>query len=170
MDMNRRNVNLLINWLILAAAFVAFSTGIVLLVRFHMGHGAFAKSALGMDKLVWLNVHRFSALIVGGGVVAHAVLHWKTLQKNISNFISHRAKRRVNIEVVMYSVFLVSALSSLIAWWVLDGSSPIFGPAVIERMSGARHHWIDTHNFASLFSLALITHHIGHRLRFMFPH
>ena len=75
--MQRRNLNLLLDWLLLVAALVAFSTGLVLLVRFHMGHGAFATSALGLGKLLWLNVHRFAAAIFAATAVTHVALHWR---------------------------------------------------------------------------------------------
>ncbi len=67
----------------------------------------------------------------------------------------------------MYIVFFVSTLTAFVAWLVLEGSSPLFGPAVIGRVGATRHPWIDTHNLVSLVSLVLIVHHIWHRWRLM---
>ncbi len=146
---------------------MAFSTGLVLLVCFHMGDGAFAASAMGMDKLIWLNVHRFSAVIVFATVVTHVVLHWRTFYSRVGNAVRRRTKRLIDIEVLMYLAFFVLVLTAFVAWFVLDGTSPLFGPATIGPLSSTRHPWIETHHSTSLVSLMLVVHHVGHRWRLM---
>jgi hypothetical protein len=152
----------------MVGAVATLSTGLVLLICLHMGYGAFASSALGVDKLVWLNIHRLSAVLVVAGVVTHAGLHWRAFRGKVTNVVTRRTKRIISSELIMYAAFLVAAVSGLVAWFVLEGSSPLFGPAFTGRASGARHPWIDTHHIGSFVSLGLIVHHVGHRCRFMF--
>jgi hypothetical protein len=165
--MQRRELNLLLDWSLLVAALATFSTGLVLLLCLHAGHGAFATSALGQSKLVWLNLHRFSAAVTALGVVTHVGLHWRAFRAKLTNVVTRRTKRPINSELVMYVAFFVAAFTGLVAWLVLEGASPILGPAVIGRANSTRHPWIDTHHISSLMSLVLIVHHIGHRWRLM---
>ncbi len=165
--MQRQELNLLLDWILFVASFLTFSTGLVLLVSFHIGDGAFVISALGQSKLFWLNLHRFSAAVVATGTVTHVGLHWRAFRSRFPNIVTKWTRRPINSELIMYTAFLIAALTGLVAWLVLEGSSPLFGPAVIGRASNTRHPWIDTHHISSLASLLLIVHHVGHRWRFM---
>jgi hypothetical protein len=166
--MQHRKWKLLLDWVLLAAGLTTFSTGLVLLFCFHVGQGPFATSTLGVDRLVWLNLHRLSAVPVILCVITHVGLHFKTFLARLKNIARRGAKRPINSELIMYAAFFVAAFTGLVAWWFLAGSSPLFGPAVIGRISSTRHPWIDTHHISSLVSLMLIAHHIGHRWRFLF--
>lgn len=165
--MQRRQLNLLLDWGLLCTALVTFSTGLVLLLRFHAGQGAFATAAFGVNKLVWVNVHRLSAVLVLADVITHVGLHWRAFCGRFTNVATRGTRRRVDSELVMYTAFLIAALTGLAAWLVVEGSSPLFGPAVIGRAHSTRHPWIDTHHISSLVLLALVVHHGGHRWRFM---
>jgi hypothetical protein len=165
--MRRREANVLLDWVLLAAGLLAYSTGLVLLLRFHVGDGAFAASTLGLGKLVWLNLHRFSAAAVALGVLVHVGLHWRAFRAKLTDVVRRRTKRPIHSELVMYVAFFVAASAGLVAWLVLEGSSPVFGPALIGRASGIRHPCIDTHHVSSLVSLVLVAHHVGHRWRLM---
>jgi hypothetical protein len=165
--MQRRRLNVLLDWLLLVAGLVAFSTGLVLLVRFHMGHGAFSTTELGLGKLVWLNLHRLAAAVLAAAVVTHVALHWRAFRKMITNVITRGMKKRVHSEPLMYGAFFLAALTGLVAWLVLEGSSPLFGPAIVGRACSTRHPWIDTHHLSSLVAMVLVVHHAGHRWRLM---
>lgn len=165
--MQRRELNLLLDWVLLAAALATFSTGLVLLLCLHAGDGASAAAALGVDRLIWVNVHRLSAALALAGVTTHVALHWRAFRSRLANVIARRTKRPVDSEAVLYATFLIAAFTGFVAWLALEGSTPLFGPAVIGPASGARHPWIDTHHLSSLVSLALIVHHVGHRWRLM---
>lgn len=165
--MQRRRLNLVLDWLLVASGFVAFSTGLVLLVRFHMGDGAFATTGLGLGRLVWLNLHRFAATLLTVGVATHVALHWRAFSRTILNAIAGSTKKRIHSEPVMYGAFTVAALAGFVAWLILDGSSPVSGPAIIGRASGARHPWIDAHHLSSLVTVVLVVHHTSHRWRLM---
>ena len=166
--MQRRQWKLLLDWVLLAAGLTTFSTGLVLLFCFHVGQGPFATSALGADRIVWLNVHRLFAVPVILCVITHVGLHFKTFLARLKNVARRGARRPINSELIMYAAFSVAVFTGLVAWWVLAGSSPLFGPAVIGRAGSTRHSWIDTHHISALVSLMLVAHHVGHRRRFLF--
>jgi hypothetical protein len=165
--MQHRKWKFLLDWVLLAAGLTTFSAGLVLLFCFHVGRGSYATSGLGVDRLVWLNLHRLSAVPVILCVITHVGLHFKTFLARLKNVARRRVRRRINSELIMYMAFFVTVSTGLVAWWVLPGSSPLFGPAVIGGASSTRHPWIDAHHISSLVSLVLIVHHIGHRWRFL---
>lgn len=163
----RRALNLRLDWLILFVSFVTFATGFVLFTQFHKGSSAYATSALGCSKLFWLNAHRFSALALVLAVSAHVGLHWRVFRLRLANVVRRGKKKALNADLVMYVAFFVATLTSLVAWWLLDGSSPVFGTAIIGPWNPAWHSWLDVHQFASVVSMVLIVLHIKHRWRFM---
>ncbi len=165
--MRRREVSVALDWLLLGAGIALFATGLVLLLCFHMGRGAFAREALGVGKLVWLNVHRLAAVVVAAGVGTHVGLHWRAVKGRLVRLVGRRGQRRFDVELVLYLVFGVAAVTGLAAWLIVEGSSPLLGPAVAGVASGGRHRWIDVHHVSSLVSLALVVHHVGHRWRGM---
>jgi hypothetical protein len=165
--MRRRDLNLLVDWCLAPAALIMFATGFVLFFRFHVGHGAFAASAFGVDKLVWLNVHRVTAIAVIAGVMTHVVLHRRAFAFHVIEFVSGRSWRKVDIEPIMYAICLVAALTGLVAWFVVSGSSPLLGPAAVGPLNRLRHAWVDAHNISALTALVLVAHHFGHRWHFM---
>jgi len=167
--MRRRDWNLLLDWALLLAGLTAFSTGIVFLFRFHVGEGPFATSALGLDRLVWLNLHRLSAALVLAVVATHVALHFRTFKRRVTALFARQTRRRDRPELLLYLVFLIAVSTGFAAWWIVEGSSPLLGPAILGRASASRHPWVDTHHVSSLVALALVAHHIGHRRRFLVP-
>jgi hypothetical protein len=159
--MRRRELNLLLERGLLPCALILFSTGLVLLFGFHMGAGALSVQAFAVNKLIWLNVHRVSAALVIAGVTAHVALYWRALVFRLT--MTATGRRRVGLEPIFYAACCVSALTGLVAWLILDGSTPMFGPALIGGLSHVRHHWIDAHHIVSLLALALLADHVGHR-------
>jgi hypothetical protein len=116
---------------------------------------------------VWLNLHRLAAAMLAAAAVTHVALHWRAFRKMITNVVTRATKKRIHSEPLMYGAFSVAALTGLVAWLVLEGSSPPFGPAIIGRASDTRHPWIDTHHVSSLVAMVLVVHHVGHRWRLM---
>ena len=165
--MHQRELKLSINWILLSVSTVTFSTGLVILICLHMGEGATASNAWGMGRLVWLNIHRLTAIVVVFIVAIHIGLNWPSFSRRFVNLINKKMKKPLNTELILYFAFFISILTSFTAWLVVEDSTPLFGPAVIEPMSHIRHHWIDIHHISSLVSLILIVHHIGHRSKFM---
>jgi hypothetical protein len=144
-----------------------FSTGLVILICLHMGEGALAVTAWGVERLVWLNIHRLTAAGVVLIVAIHIGFNWPSFSRRFANLINKKMKKPLDSELILYFAFFTSTLSSFTAWLVIEGSTPIFGSAVIGLLSQARHRWIDIHHLSSLVSLVLIVHHVGHRLKFM---
>ena len=116
-------------------------------------------------SLVWLNVHRFAAAIVALGVAGHVALHWRPFWKTLAKVVPGPKARRIGAEPLLYLVFAVAAVTGLVAWLVVEGSSPVLGPAILGRAGEARHPWIDVHHLTSLVALGLVAHHVWHRLR-----
>jgi len=71
--------NLRVDWFLLAAALAAFSTGLVLLLGFHVGHGTTASAPFGPVDVArasparhpWIDVHHLSSLLSLGLLVHH---------------------------------------------------------------------------------------------------
>ncbi len=165
--MQRRALKLLVNWTVLFAALITFSSGLVLLLKFHMGHGAFAASAFGVDKLVWLNVHRLAAIPLVAGILTHTLLNWRAFRGRLGKRVSRSTGKRSDRELHMYACFFIAALTGLVAWLAVEGSSPLLGPALTARASGVRHPWIDVHNLTAVMSLVLVAQHVRCRWRAM---
>lgn len=154
----------IVNWLFLAAALAVFSTGLVLLLGFHVGHGATASAAFGIGRLTWLNVHRLTSVLTAITGVVHAWQHRRALVRVLAGAV-RAGTRSGGAERVMYAAFLVAVGSGLVAWLLLDGSFAPLGPVEIARASPARHPWIDAHHLSSLLSLGLLVRHVVRRRR-----
>jgi hypothetical protein len=157
MARRRRDMNLWLDWILLFASLIVFSTGLVLLLCLHVGRGATATSAFGVGRSVWMTVHRGSAALAIAGVALHVGLHWRAFCNRLARRIPRKMRRPIDAELLMYLAFGVSASTGLVAWLLLD-AHPGIGP-----MSRTRHAWIDVHHIASLVSLVFVVHHIGHR-------
>lgn len=165
--MKQRELRFRLSWIVLFASLATFISGLVILFCLHVGRGAFAHSALGQSRLFWLNLHRFSAIVLSIGVVGHVALHWRSFCRIIVKVITGRKGKSTRSELLMYLVFTIAAVTAFVAWLVLDGSSRIRGPAFITPGHNRRHFWIDAHHVSSLVALAFVAHHIGHRWRLL---
>lgn len=166
--MKRAGLNLFVDWALVFPTLGVFLTGLVLLLCFHVGAGANATSAFGIHRLLWLDIHRLSGVLVAGGVLTHVGLHWRPFCGRLVRRHAGKAVARFDAELITYIGFFVAALTGFAAWLVLDGSSPILGPVVLGPAASSRHVWIDAHNISSLASLVLVLHHVGHRCKAMF--
>ena len=59
----RARSRLVVDMGLIAGAVLAFASGLVLLLAFHIGHGCFRPEALGLSRLVWQNLHRLGAVL-----------------------------------------------------------------------------------------------------------
>jgi uncharacterized iron-regulated membrane protein len=62
---------------------IVLASGLLLLIRFHVGEGIMRPSAFGVSRLAWVNLHRLSAIPVLAGVAVHAVLHWRAITTRV---------------------------------------------------------------------------------------
>jgi len=164
----RRKVNLLLDWIALFSGFAAFSTGLIMLTRFHMGDGVFMTEAYGIGRLVWLNIHRFSAAVMALSLLLHIWLHWRAFCSRFAVYFSKKRKKLVDSELTLYFTFFISGITGFAAWLILSGSTPLFGPLILERAEGIRHPFLDIHHLTSLVLLIFSVHHFCHRWRLMF--
>jgi NAD-dependent dihydropyrimidine dehydrogenase PreA subunit len=139
--MGRRELNLLVNWILLAGSLVAFASGVALLsLHFHSAQEADGASAPGPSGLTWLTLHRSAASVVILGVATHVGLHWAAFRKKLSKAVIRKAKSRSGAEVTMYVAFLIAVITP---------------------------KWAEIHCTLTLVLLVLVIHHIGHRWRCM---
>jgi hypothetical protein len=161
--MSRRHLKLLIDVILLVAAFLTFATGMVLFFDFHAGKGAFRTSALGFSRLTWLNLHRLPGLIVVSAICLHLALNWAAFVARLRQGFSRKSKSRAISEQILYLTFWTVALTGIVAWFFVDGSAPLAGPVPFGWLYHTRHHVIEVHHIVGLVALALAVHHVGHR-------
>jgi hypothetical protein len=162
--MPRYQFKLLVDVVLLVAAFLTFASGVFLFFEFHVGAGAFRTAALGLTRLTWLNLHRLPALIVVAGIGFHVGLNWKGFVARLRHGLSRERKSRAVSELVLYATFGTVAVTGIVVWLFISGSAPIEGPVPLKHIT---HQLVDIHNLVGLVALALAAHHVGHRWRAM---
>ncbi|WP_321476633.1 DUF4405 domain-containing protein [uncultured Paludibaculum sp.] len=161
----RSRLNSSTNLLALAAAVLTFSTGLVLLTHFHVGEGSLRAWALGQSRLVWVNLHRFSALAFLAAIAVHGQLHWRPLAAQVGRVFGRRPGKVSRADLVLYVGFAIVSAAGLAAWFGAPGSLPLFGPATLDRLGPQRHFWLDLHNVSGLIVLPAMVIHVRHRFR-----
>lgn len=153
------------NLFALGAATLAFSTGLLLLTHFHVGAGSLRESALGQSRLVWVNLHRISALALVVAVAVHTQLHWLPIASQIGRVLGTRPGKVSRADLVLYVGFAVVSATGLTAWLVVPGSPPLFGPVTLSRLALQREIWIDLHHMSGLIVLPAVIIHVRRRFR-----
>jgi hypothetical protein len=161
--MRRHHLKLVVDIVLLVAAFVTFASGLVLFLDLHRDAGAFRTSALGLSRLAWLNLHRLPALIVVLAIVLHLALDWAAFVARLRNGFSRNSKSRAIPELVLYVAFWTVALTGIVAWFIVHGSAPLAGPVPLAWLYPTRHHVVEVHHIVGLVALPLAVHHVGHR-------
>lgn len=156
---SRAAANYRVDLAALGAAAAVFSTGLVLLLRFHMGDGSLRGSSLGLSRLVWVNLHRVSGCLAFAALAAHAQLHWRTIWARLH----HGAKA----DRALYIGFGAVSLSAAVAWFIAAGSPPWSGPITPAHLAPARHLAIDLHNFSGLTLLVASVLHVRRHLAWL---
>ncbi len=147
---------------LLVTAAVSFATGLVLLTRFHMGPGPHGAEVLGLSRLAWLDLHRFSSVAALGALAVHLTLNARALAGRVRSALAAKRVRGNAVELVLYAVFATTAAAGLAAWLV-EGSPPLLGAIAPGPTPHARHALVDLHHLSGLVALALTVHHAGHR-------
>ncbi len=142
----------------LVAGTIVFSTGLLLITQFHMGDGPLRAEALGVHRLIWLNVHRLAATAFAVVVCVHAWQHWPVVRKRLMAFRATPVSDRV-----LYIGFALELIAAATAWFVVPGSTPLHGPIELGRLAPARHVFIDLHNFTGLALMPAAFLHIRKR-------
>ena len=161
--MRRPHFKLLVDVVLLVAAFLTFASGLVLFLDLHRDEGAFRTSALGLTRLTWLNLHRLPALIVVAAIGLHLALNWAAFVARLVHGFARKRKSRAIPELVLYVTFWTVALTGIIAWLFVSGSAPLAGPVPLGWLHHTRHHMVEVHHSVGLVALLLTAHHVGHR-------
>ena len=161
--MRRKHFKLLLDVVLLVAAFLTFASGLVLFLDLHRDAGAFRTSALALTRLTWLNLHRLPALIVVPAIGLHLALNAAAFVARLRNGFSRKSKSRAIPELVLYLTFWIVAMTGIVAWFFVAGSAPLAGPVPLGRLHHARHHVVEIHHFVGFVALTLAAHHVGHR-------
>ncbi|MBI5489441.1 MAG: DUF4405 domain-containing protein [Deltaproteobacteria bacterium] len=165
--MRRARTKLAVDGVLAASAFVTFASGLVLLLGLHAGRGALRTSALGLDRLVWLDLHRLPALVMLAALTFHLALDWKAFAAKFGR-VPKRERRGPVPEHLHGTRGLIclavwAAAITGVASWLAGGSGPTRGP----EAGGVRHHLVDVHFIFGLAALPWSVHHLGHRWRWM---
>lgn len=163
----RTVLNYCVDVVTLLAGVVVFSTALVLFTQFHVGHGTLADSAFGVSRLVWLNTHRLAAVVVLAGVVVHVCLHWPSIVTRVIRTFKRLPGKARPSDLILYFGFALDLLTGFIAWLLLPGSTPLFGPVHLGHLEPARHLCIDLHNFTGLTLLPATIMHIWRHMRWI---
>lgn len=163
----RTLVNFWADAVLLVAAVLTFGVGLVLLLCFHMGEGAFATSAFGVERLTWLNLHRLVATLVLASTGMHAALHWEAIATRVWLTFAGPARKRAAVEVVLYASFSIVVLTGFVVWILVGQSTPPVGPVVLAKLTPERHRWVDVHNLVGLLALGMAVRHMVRRWRWM---
>ena len=163
--MRRSDLQRLVDLALLAAGSLAFASGLVLLACFHMDDGPYQRSALGLPRLAWLNLHRLPALLLAAAAAVHVALHWRAMLGWLRRALARG--RGAGRELLLYATFWTVALTGLAAWTVVGGSAPLAGPIPLARLPHLRHALVDVHDLTGLVALALVVRHAGHRWRLL---
>lgn len=161
--MTRRSLDRTINWSLVVSGLVTAVTGAVLLTRFHMGFGPFATVAFGVDRLIWLDLHRLAALAMATGIALHVVLHRNAFSSHFASLAGNDGGHPIDIERLLYLVFFAAGATGFAAWLLVEDATPLLGPVVALPLVGGRHRLADAHNIAALATLGLAIHHVRHR-------
>ncbi|MGJ5814370.1 DUF4405 domain-containing protein [Paludibaculum fermentans] len=161
----RARVNNSANMLALGSAILVLSTGLLLLTHFHAGAGALRASALGQSRLVWVNLHRISALAFLAAVAVHVQLHWRPIQAQFERVFGRRPGNVSRADLVLYIGSAVVSVTGLTAWFAVSGSPPLFGPVTLSGLAPQRLFWIDLHHWSGLIVLPAVVIHVRRRFR-----
>ncbi len=93
-------------------------TGIVML-RYHSGT---AKTVLtfGLDGNIWLQIHQITSLVIIPIVLGHLLMHIPWLKQLLT--FKKMTGRNSGMTLTLLIIFLMCALTALLAWQVFDGT------------------------------------------------
>ena len=162
------SVNYWVDLLAFSSGILVFGTGIVLLTQFHVGEGALCTSGFGLSRLLWTNIHRLSAVACFAAVVAHGVLRRRPLLVRLGRALKRLPGKASRADLVLYFGFVAVAVTASIAWFAVQGSTPLLGPVRLTHLEPVRHHWIDLHNLSALILFPAAIIHVRRHLPWMF--
>ena len=159
---HRARLNYRVDLFALATASVAFASGLVLLLEFHVGpEGATRHAGAGLSRLAWVNIHRSAAVALAAALAIHAALHWRGVALRLR---APRTSRAPLADLLLYLGFAVVALAAFAAWLIVPGSPPLRGALAAGPPPGLRHAVIDVHNLSGMVALGAALVHLRRHL------
>lgn len=156
---------LYVDTVLLVMAPVAWLSGVVLFADFHVGSGCFRTEALGLSRMAWQSIHRAGAVGMLGGLAFHIATNAKPMLRRSQRALRGRPARHDRHEFALYATTATLILTGFVAWLVVEGSPPLWGPITPGPLAASRHAWIDVHNLTALVALVLSLNHIRARWR-----
>ena len=148
---------------------IVLASGLLLLIRFHVGEGIMRSSAFGVSRLAWVNLHRLSAIPALAAVAVHTFQHWRPITTRVGRACGNLPGKAGPADLTLYFGFAISLLAGFAAWSILPGSPPLLEAIRPHHLQPVRHICIDIHNLSGLALLpAVIIHlrrHLGWLLR-----
>jgi len=153
--LTRAQINTLGNWVALAGALLAVPTGLILLVRFHIGpEGAARLHGWGLSRLAWVHLHQGSALVMTAAVALHVQLHWRPIAVRLRRAAQRLPGGATRSDLMLYLGSVLTTSAAFAAWLLL--------PAPL------RHPAIDLHHLSALALLPALGIHLRRRIRCLF--
>jgi len=153
-ELGNARINKRVDMIALVAALLIFPTGLVLLTRLHIGpDGQQRLYALGLDRAVWMHLHRWSAVAMTVAVTAHAQMHWRVICARVRRAGLRLSGNTTRSDLVLYFTVAVATFTAFAAWLVLPRS--------------LRHLAIDLHHLSSLILLPAVVTHVRPHLRWL---
>lgn len=136
---------------------IVLGTGIILLIVFHMGGGAFRQEWLGIPKAFWLIVHQITAVMFSVGFILHLRIHWNYLKKIARRWrvnLPVKTKKKSKIQFLFLVITLVVLWAGFFPWLSIPEAS---------LKNASFHWWIDIHNKVGVALLIGMIIHIRKR-------
>ncbi len=156
---------LYVDTVLLVMAPVAWLSGLVLLMGFHVGLGCFRTEALGLSRMAWQTIHRAGAVGMLGAVALHIATNAKPMLRRSLRVLRGRPVRHDTHELALYATTATLILTGFVAWLVVAGSPPLWGRFTPGPLAASRHAWIDVHHLTAMVALVLSINHIRRRWR-----
>jgi 2-oxoglutarate ferredoxin oxidoreductase subunit delta len=149
-----------VNKVNLIVSIIVFGTGLILLIKFHMGFGAFQTEWLGITKSTWLLVHRVAAIGFLAGFVLHLATHLKYIKKIAERWrhtLPKKIKTKSKVQILLLILTIIVLAAGFLPWIVMPGAS-------LEN--DLYHGWIDIHiRVGIVFLTGLLVHILKRRKR-----
>lgn len=135
------------NWTLLLVGLVVVASGVYIQVKFHLSHSPTTSSSL---REAWNELHVWSSFLFLIAVMLHLYLHLKWYKA----IFRKRLFKRNRITLILSLLFVVSALTGIMAWIVKGDSATLY------------HLIVETHDKIALLFLLFVVGHTIKRFRF----
>ena len=163
----KNKINLWLDATIFLAFTITAITGLMLWLLIPGGQGNGQSLFWELTRRQWVDVHNWAGLVMLLGIIIHLILHWPWINCALDRFwgkLARQARINFSLDMILFSTFLVTSLSGLVAWLILPGSGYQGGrnPFYNATFYGlTRHQWNDIHLWVSLAMISIILVHLA---------